>query len=138
MRAFLVLVVLLSSCGGHIQVARDKSGVRFDFSQGFCKEPLAVMGISVFEDEGGNRGRTVCNLNRQSLWLHDVAEMRSWVYGTPVGRNYIPMGCLPLDPGRKYGVVVHYVAHRTVYTRFVVAPDGAVQDVGPRGSGGMM
>jgi hypothetical protein len=138
MRALLASLALLAGCGGQIAVARVQRDIRFNFSNGLCKEPLDVMGISVFEDDEGSRGKTVCDLKRKSLWLHDVLKMKSWIYGQPVGGNYVPVGCPPLTAGRKYGVVVYYGRHGTAHTRFLLRPDGSVAEVRLRGSSRMM
>ena len=86
MRFILVaaMILLVGCAGGRVAVLRDGEQVRFDFGWGLRDEAVRVTQISVFEVEGGHRGRTVCELRRRSILVDDSVIMKSWTYGQGV------------------------------------------------------
>jgi hypothetical protein len=130
MRTPLVIwtLCLVACATGRIKVMSDRDDVRFNFER--SGKPVLVGGISVFEVEQGRRGRTVCDLNSTSRWMQDLSRMDSWIYGREVVPNYRAVGCIPLIPGREYGVLVHSV-NCMFLTHFTISENGTVLDLGP-------
>jgi len=125
MKHLLIMTWFLLGCAqGSMAVVREGADIRFNF--GSPQEPALVLGISVFEMDGGNRGRTICSLERSSKYVLP-AETGTWTYGKPLPQSgFYPAGCGPLTIGREYGVAITDASHRNFYKRFRLAEDGRI------------
>jgi len=128
MKYILPITLLLFACAqGRMAVVREDADIRFNFGSG--QEPARVLGISVFEMDGGTRGQTICNLERSSKFVAPV-EMTTWIYGKPIPQaSFYPVGCGPLTIGREYGVTITDASHRNLFKRFRLAEDGRILTV---------
>ena len=129
MRTLFALSLLLGACAssGTIGVTGPSEAAHFDFH--FKGRQPAVMGIDVYELEHDSRGRTMCSLDRLSLWDRDVATMAGWQYGQDVGSNYRAQACVPLEPGHTYGINLFHSSACITMTRFRVDQNGFVGEV---------
>jgi len=125
MKHLLPVTLLLLGCAqGRLAVVREDADIRFNF--GSQEEPAHVLGITVFEMDGGNRGQTICSLERSSKFVVP-AEMSTWTYGKPLPQaGFYPVGCGPLTIGREYGVTITDASHRNFFKRFRQAEDGRI------------
>jgi len=128
MKYILTISLLLFGCAqGRLAVVRENADIRFNF--GSAEEPARVLGISVFEMDSGNRGQTICSLERSSKFVSPV-EMSTWIYGKPIPQaSFYPVGCGPLSIGREYGVTITDPSHRNFFKRFRLAEDGRILTV---------